>query len=278
MKNKHSDIQLGNSIGLIPAAGKASRLSPLPFSKELYPVGLFQPSGAQDLCPRPVCMNLLEHMRDAGVLKAYIILRRGKWDIPSYLHSGAATGMDLAYLVTEDSHSVPYTLDQAYPFVKDATVIFGFPDILFSAGNAYAALLEKHNRTGADVVLGLFPVSTADSGWDMVDFNAAGRISNITIKPAASRSRFTWIIALWTPLFTEFLHEQVRNKDLDTITGSGHETSELFISSVIQKAIDHGLKVAGKAFSHGSCVDIGTAEGLKKALQSALEEKNSEQP
>ena len=109
-------------VGLVPAAGWGRRLSPLPFSKEMYPVGFHD--GRGDLHPRPkvVCQYLLENMQRAGVRKTYIILRDGKWDIPSYFTGGTTLELTLAYLVVQATPGVPYTLEYAFPFVKDATV------------------------------------------------------------------------------------------------------------------------------------------------------------
>jgi hypothetical protein len=67
-------------VGLIPAAGQASRLSPLPCSKELYPVGFGIENREQRVYPKVVCQYLLEKMRLAGISKAYIIQREGKWE------------------------------------------------------------------------------------------------------------------------------------------------------------------------------------------------------
>ena len=76
-------------IGLIPAGGQASRISPLPCSKELYPIGFRHVDGDHSLRPKVTCHYLLERMRSAGITKAYIVLREGKWDIPAYLRDGA---------------------------------------------------------------------------------------------------------------------------------------------------------------------------------------------
>ena len=53
-------------IGLVPAAGEGRRLSPLPFSKELLPVGFFEETTEYGARPKPVCMYLLERIRRAG--------------------------------------------------------------------------------------------------------------------------------------------------------------------------------------------------------------------
>jgi len=107
-------------IGLLPAGGRASRVAPLPCSKELYPVGFH--SVGKDGSPRPKVVShyLLEKMRLADVKKAYIILREGKWDIPTYFGDGKILDMHLAYLMMGLPFGVPYTLDQVYPFIKTA--------------------------------------------------------------------------------------------------------------------------------------------------------------
>ena len=64
-------------IGLIPAAGLATRLAPLPCSKELYPVGFWSEYSGQQVHPKAVWQYLLEKMRLAGISKAYFILRQG---------------------------------------------------------------------------------------------------------------------------------------------------------------------------------------------------------
>jgi len=98
----------------------------------MYPIGLGAGNGAWPTRPKVVCHYLLEKMRNAGVCKAYIILREGKWDIPAYLRDGTIFDMHLAYLMLGVPFGVPYTVDQAYPFVKENLVAFGFPDVLFN--------------------------------------------------------------------------------------------------------------------------------------------------
>ena len=195
-------------IGLIPAAGQAKRISPLPCSKELYPVGFWRSPDEKEGRPKVVCHYLLEKMRAAGITKAYIVLRQGKWDIPAYLQDGAIAGMHLAYLMLGLPYGVPYTLDQAYPFVRDAIIAFGFPDILFRPDDAFSRLLSHQESSQADITLGLFPAEHPYK-VDMVDLNQEGRVQRIIIQPSHSSLRYTWGIAVWTPVFTQFLHDYV---------------------------------------------------------------------
>jgi glucose-1-phosphate thymidylyltransferase len=257
-------------VGLLPAAGLATRVAPLPLSKELYPIG-FQPA-SREHSPKPkvVSQYLLEKMRLAGVTKAFIVLRRGKWDIPAYFGDGAMLDMHLAYLMMRLPYGVPYTVNQAYPFVQDALVAFGFPDIIFQSDDAFAQLLARQATTNADIVLGLFPVHQPQK-WDMVDLDENGGIRSIVIKPPQTHLRYAWIIAVWTPKFTQFMHEYLaaaqitgeENRDDDDLTVH----RELFIGDVIQAAIHDDFQVESVLFPDDICLDIGTPDDLVKAVR-----------
>src|SRR5262245_1136547 len=114
-------------------------MSPLPCSKEVYPVG-FRPTQDGSSRPKVVAHYLLEKMRAAGINRAYFVLRPGKWDIPGYFGDGSILDMHVGYLILGLPFGVPFTLDQAYPFLEAATVAFGFPDILFDSDNPFGLL------------------------------------------------------------------------------------------------------------------------------------------
>lgn len=245
-----------NIVGLLPAGGRATRLGPLPLSKELFPIG-FDHAAAGQPRPKVVGQYLLEAMRQAGITRAFWILRPGKWDIPAYFGDGAALDLRLAYLTVHVADGVPYTLDQAFPFVQDAIVALGFPDILFQPEDAYSPLLTRLSAGEADVVLGLFP--TAEY-WQagMVEFDAANRVTQIIEKPPQSDLRYMWAIAVWRPRFTQFLHAYVGNRTAG---------AELPIGDVIQAAIVAGLRVEAELFATGQVRDVGTPENLRQAIR-----------
>ena len=83
-------------VGIVPAAGWATRIDPLPCSKELYPIGFRSVDGGPSVRPKAVCLCLLEKMKRAGVTSAYIVLPEGTWDIPTYLGDGTIVNMHLA--------------------------------------------------------------------------------------------------------------------------------------------------------------------------------------
>jgi glucose-1-phosphate thymidylyltransferase len=257
-------------IGLVPAGGQATRIAPLPCSKELYPVGFRPVDKDHSLRPKVVCHYLLEKMRLAGATKAYIVLRQGKWDIPAYLGDGAMLDMHLAYLMMHLPFGAPYTLDQAYPFVQDVLVAFGFPDIIFQPDDAFVQLLARQAAEHADIVLGLFPAHQPQK-VDMVDLDDDGRVRLIVIKPPQTHLCYTWIIAVWTPVFTRFLHEHlaaIQNvNEQDDAGNSAPEQRELFVGDVIQAAIHDNLRVEAVLFPDATYLDIGTPDDLVKAIR-----------
>lgn len=250
----------GKVAGLIPAAGYARRISPLPCSKEIYPI--VQPDGSR----RVAASYLMENLRKASVERTYMILREGKWDIPAYFSGDANAGLDLAYVVTEATEGVPQTIDKAYPFIKQDKVLFGFPDILIQPSSACVSLLERQGDTGADLVLGVF-LARDPGKMDMIDFNAQGEIEDIVIKPETTSLRYTWIIAAWTPAFTVFLHDYIiqNNSDGSSDNKTSENKGELYMGDVFRDAIQWGMKTACVTFEEGAYLDIGTPSELQKA-------------
>ena len=205
-------------------------------------------------------------MRLAGITNIYIILRSGKFDLPAYLGDGRTLGVHLAYLMMGLPFGVPFTLDQAYPFVRDSVVALGFPDILFEPDDAFVQILNRLGQGNYDVVLGVFPADRPEK-VDMVELNDGCDIQRILIKPLRTHLRLTWGLAVWKPAFTHFMHEwlksTVRARPVD---------AEIFIGETIQAAIDDGLRVGAVQVSSKPFLDVGTPEDLVTALKRFLDE------
>jgi len=153
---------------------------------------------------------------------------------------------------------VPYTLDQAYPFVHDALVALGFPDILFTGDDAYKHIIARQAQTRADVVLGLFPADRP-SIMDVVDIDHNGRVNRVLSKPAQTTLTQTWGIAVWAPSFTTFLHHYLMHLPVPI-----KDQAELSIGEVIQAGITEGLTVEGVFVSNEPFLDIGIPENLAR--------------
>jgi glucose-1-phosphate thymidylyltransferase len=245
--------ELPDLVGLVPAAGHALRLGPLPCSKELLPVGWSSRDAAS---PRVevACGPLLAGLRAGGVRRAFVVLRSGKWDLPAYLARSPVDGLELAYVVRESTPSLPASLDAAYPFLRGCHVALGFPDVLFAPSDAFARLRSCAGETGADLVLGLFPARRPES-TDMVALGADRRVTAIEVRPARTTLRLAWLLAVWGPAFGEHLHSRVA---ADRNDGA----AELQIGEVVGSALAAGLDVRGVELPGASYRDLGTPEEL----------------
>ena len=255
-------------VGLIPAGGRAERISPLPCSKEIFPVGFGEIKKQGQRHPKVAAHYLLEKMYLAGAKKAFFVLRKGKWDIPAYFGNGAMVNLAIGYLITDLPHGVPFTLDSAFTFIENKQVLFGFPDILLQPDDVYVRLVDRMHVSHADIVLGLFLAENPQK-MDMVDLNSDGKICGIHIKPAQTNLKWTWIIAVWDFAFTQFMHDYVHHF-LETTaapkTGfTGDAPKEVHLGDVIQAAIESGLSCDKVLFPQGRYIDIGTPEDMASA-------------
>jgi glucose-1-phosphate thymidylyltransferase len=103
-----------------------------------------------------------------------------------------------------------------------------------------------------------------------VDFDENGRVWRIVLKSSSVGLGHAWIIAVWTPMFTNFMHRYISKlKELMDQNGDqNHITAhqELYIGDVIQAAIQNEMKIDSVVFSDGFCLDIGTPQDLVKAV------------
>lgn len=245
-------------VGLVPAAGRASRLGEITSSKEILPL-----PGEDGGPSRPACHDLLATFARAGVARAFVLLREGKWDIPGRLGDGAEHGLHLAYRVLSPTPGVPFTLAAGFPFVQGADVALGFPDILLHPHDLLLRLRAHHDAGEADCSLALVP---CDRPWasDLVATDATGRVTRLAIKPRDARSGVTWALAIWSPRFTDFFADFVDSHRQRPEMDDGRE---IHVGDVFNAAIDRGLHVGFVECDDGRMLDLGTPESLRRASE-----------
>jgi glucose-1-phosphate thymidylyltransferase len=172
-------------------------------------------------------------------------------------------------VVIEGSSGPPDTIDRANSFIKDKIVVFGFPDILFRPTDVFTKLLARLDRSGGDVVLGLFPAHD-NKAMDMVDIDTRLRVRTIQLKPRKTRLKYAWLCAVWTPTFTEFLHQflqRVRSGQDTGLIGNRKidAAGDIPVGAVLRAAVQNNLKVEGVTFPTGRYIDIGTPQALAEA-------------
>jgi len=239
----------------------------LPFSKELYPINLDRVTDQHQCHPKTTMQYLLENMQKGGATNVFIIIRDGKFDIPSYFGDGSWLKLKIAYLLMGVPFGPPYTIDQAYSFVKDQVILFGFPDILVTPDDAFLQLINKLQQSNAEAVLGLHKVSDPKN-WDMVKLTPEGTVSDLVIKCDTNGYDYAWAIMVWKYSFTCFLHNYTKQLLKANNHGKLHDGiswREPIISDVVKAAVNEGMKIDSLIFEKGKILDVGTPERISQS-------------
>jgi glucose-1-phosphate thymidylyltransferase len=242
-------------VGIIPAAGKGTRVSPLPGSKELFPIGYQERQGETGpyLHPKVVMQYLIDSLILAGVRRFFIIIGDNKWDIVRYYGSGEKLDISISYLFQERLTGMPGAIDLVRPWLQEEDImLFGMPDTIFTPPDAFLRLLEHHRQTCADVCLGLFETDTPELfGMTRVDEN--GFLTAFVDKPQHTDLIYMWGIGCWGITFARLLGEA---------SSKNSTLGEPVLSDLFALALQRGLKVTGLAFPESRYLDIGTPADL----------------
>ncbi len=247
-------------VGIIPAAGRATRLGDIPGSKEILPVHI---NGQK----KAISEVLINSYKLAGIQKVYFIIREGKYDIMEHYKNGDDFGVHISYLMMRHPHGVPFTLNEASPFVDNCLVALGFPDMYIQPENYFKVLKEVMEKKSSDLILALFPVEKKHK-WDMVELNNQGEVTDIVIKPKDTHLQYGWSGAIWGPRFTKYLQsrvtELINNHEEGRIPLENGEDREIYPGDLFLEFIKQGFKVDSYIFENSECIDLGTKDDLKK--------------
>ena len=258
-------------IAVVPAAGRATRLGELPCSKELLPIGYFETAGK--VRPKPVSRYLIDQFRRAGCRRLFFVLRPEKWDIARYYDCGHALGMDIGYLMMHEPYGPPFTVAQALPFVGQAPVLLGFPDILLDPPDAFAQALTALHESDADVLLASYPATAADAcdlvAGPLAPGHRLGVVTRLEPKethPTWDADSHAWLFAVWRPRFSQYLVQALDNLRDQARAAPAGSTPEWPVGTVIAMALTDGLRIERLHFPHGRFLDVGAPQRLASAV------------
>lgn len=251
-------------VGLITAAGRATRLAPLPCSKEVLPVGCRRDPRDGRPRPKPLVHYLVDQMRGAGAGRLFVVLREGKWDVARALSGDAGHDLPTAFLTMRAPWGPPFTAAEVAPFAADATVLYGFPDVLVHPPDALAQVRARLDATGADMVVGCIPLGRAGGHGDLVRRGADGRVVELVAKehaPPRGPDDWTWALAAWGPRFTGFLADEVARLEAEVRDGRHGDAPEWALGDVIGLALAAGHRVEAVGAADWRMQDTGTPAG-----------------
>jgi dTDP-glucose pyrophosphorylase len=232
--------------GIIPAAGRGSRIQPLAFSKELLPVGSRLEKGVERPCA--VSEYLVERMIRGGADKICFVISPGKSDILAY-YGGGYHEAAIAYVVQPQASGLCDAIFRAAPLVgPDEPVIVGLPDTVWFPETALAEL--------PDDVLSflLFPVEKPEF-FDAVVLDEADNVLEIQVKRPDAASRWIWGAFKMPGRVLHELHALWQER----------RCGDEYIGTLVNAYLAGGGRAVGVKAGR-SYVDVGTLGGYRSAI------------
>ncbi|MBV9741316.1 MAG: nucleotidyltransferase family protein [Hyphomicrobiales bacterium] len=232
--------------GIVPAAGRGTRIQPLAFSKELLPVGSCRKGEGERPCA--VSEYLVERMILGGADKLAFVIGAGKSDIVSYYGAGYEHAM-VTYVVQPAPLGLCDAIFRAAPLVGSEPVLVGLPDTIWFPKEGFSALAEDK------LSFLLFPVARPEL-FDAVLLDQRNRVTKIEVKQPGEASRWVWgAFKLPARVFHELHALWARPERRDEYMGT------LVNAYIAEGGEAVGIK-SGEAY-----VDVGTVNGYEAALK-----------
>lgn len=238
-----------NYVGIIPAAGLASRLGPLGYPKELLPITYVQGEGGH-LRPLPVIEASLRQLRAAGIDRCMVITSERKPELAQYLGGGGAIGLDIAYVHQTKAEGLAAAVALTVPWTKGSASCLLLPDTIVRPLDALKTMRAAFEARGADLVLGAFPTAKPRE-LGPVRFDPAMRVIEVQDKPAETDLANSWGLAIWGERFSAMVAAAPPGANLGLL---------------FNQAAQSGLNVIACWFEAGEFHDVGTPNGLAEAL------------
>jgi glucose-1-phosphate thymidylyltransferase len=233
--------------GVIPAAGRGSRIQPLAFSKELLPVGSRIDAGVERPCA--VSEYLCERMISGGADKLCFVIAPGKSDILEY-YGGSYGAASVAYVVQPEPAGLCDAIFRVAPLIAPAEqVLIGLPDTVWLPRSGFSALPDDQ------LSFLLFPVDNP-SAFDAVEVDGDGLVREIQVKQPDATTNWIWG-AFKMP---GHILEELRRLWLE------RACRDEYIGTLVNAYIARGGRAAGVKAGR-TYIDVGTLEGYRAATE-----------
>jgi dTDP-glucose pyrophosphorylase len=231
--------------GIIPAAGRGTRIQPLAFSKELLPVGSRIDKGVERPCA--VSEYLIERMILGGADRICFIISPGKSDILEY-YGDAYGRVRIAYVVQNRAAGLCDAIFRADCVIApDEPVIVGLPDTIWFPKVALTMLPDDR------LSFLLFPAEHPQF-FDAVVLDG-NNVREIQVKRPDAASNWIWgAFKMPGRVFAE-LHA----------LWVARERQDEYFGTLINAWLAHGGEAIGVR-AGSDYVDIGTLHGYRAAL------------
>lgn len=233
--------------GIIPAAGRGTRIQPLAFSKELLPIGS-QLDGDTER-PKAVSEYLVERMMTAGADRLCVVVSPDKSDIIGYYGRHARAGA-FCYVVQPEPLGLCDALFRALPFIAaDEQVLVGLPDTIWFPHDGLCMLPDG----GLSFLL--FPVDRPHL-FDAVCTDGQGRVTEIQVKNPSPASAWVWGAFKLTGAVLRQLHA----------LWLARGRTDIYVGTLVNAYLAGGGQARGVPLGR-RYVDVGTVNGYHEAVR-----------
>jgi dTDP-glucose pyrophosphorylase len=233
--------------GLIPAAGKGTRMRPFTraYPKELLPVG-----------EKAVIEHAIHTLKEAGIEEIVIIVGWKQHAILDYLRSGEEYGVKITYAVQDERNGLAGAIKAGEHVIgnkEDFVVVLG--DNYLESREVVKDLRDFHDKKDFDVTIGTQEVEEVES-YGIIDPGKDNKVKGMIEKPsreqAPSNMGITGVYILSPEIFD--IIEEIEK-------GKGDEYQ---LTDAIEKMRKQNFDVGYKGIV-GEYIDVGTPGRLRRA-------------
>ena len=232
--------------GIVPAAGRGSRIQPLAFSKELLPVGSRREAGVERPCA--VSEYLVERMIRGGATKVCFVIAPGKSDILAYYGAGYGDAA-IVYAVQPQPAGLCDAIFRAAPLIPDhEPVMVGLPDTVWFPADGLARLPDDR------LAFLLFPVENPQV-FDAVLCDRDGGVREVQVKRSDASTNLVWGAFRMPGRTFHALHR----------LWLARERRDEYVGTLVNAWLAEGGEAVGVPAGE-AYVDVGTLNGYRAAL------------
>lgn len=232
--------------GLIPAAGRGTRLEPITLAipKELLMLG-----------DKAVIEHVIDSLKLVGIIDITIVVGWRKHAILDYLGSGERIGVKLTYVVQDKRDGLAKAVSAGKHIIGDESFLVVLGDNFFYPKTFLREILDFHNRLNADATIGVAEVDDP-TRHGMIKPGENNRIVDIIEKPSREKTPSN-LGCMGVYVFKPVIFNSIEK----TKPGLNNEYQ---LTDSIKILIEDNYNVFYKKIE-GKHIDVGTVEDFKKA-------------
>lgn len=243
-------------VGVIPAAGKGTRIADLPFTRVL-------PKAMLPILNKPIIEYIVHNMKSIGIKTIYIIVNPNNNFIQEYFKDGSDFGVEIKFIEQVNPEGIAHAISLVKDYIKGPFVVILGDDftITDSLNNLVETFLEK-NCLVMEGVVEDNDIQSIKRTCNVILDNE--KIVDIIEKPENVNSNIRGCgIYVFDPKVFDYIEK----------TPKTPPKNEVEITNTIRLIAKEGL--AYGAYINGINLNINTTSDLYSALKLVLEKNKT---